>query len=145
MVMIPNIEFLQVIGSKKPIGRRSAYSNVLADKICSRIAEGESLRAICLGKGMPSKATVMRWLDDGTHPYLRDSYAFACWWRGQMLLEEMLEIADDTSRDTIYDAKGRPWGNWAAIHRARLRIQARIWLYEVTAPKKYLYGRTPAC
>lgn len=138
--MIPNIKLLQVVGTKKPAGRRSTYSDALANEICDRIANGESLRAICGGKGMPSKATVMRWLDDGAHPYLRNAYAFACWWRGQELLDEVLEIADDTSQDIIYDRKGRPRGNWSAIARARLRIQARIWLYEVTVPKKYQYG-----
>lgn len=47
--------------SKGP-GRPSDYSEELADIICERPADGESLRSICLNDGMPNKATVFRWL-----------------------------------------------------------------------------------
>ena len=37
------------------------YTPALADTICKRIAEGESLRAICRDPGMPSEGTVRGW------------------------------------------------------------------------------------
>ncbi len=50
---------------KKPKkGRPSLYTESLAARICRRLAEGESLRAICADKVMPDKATVLRWLAD---------------------------------------------------------------------------------
>ena len=43
-------------------GRPSAYSEKIAEAICDRLVDRESLRAICADPGMPSKATVFRWL-----------------------------------------------------------------------------------
>ena len=37
------------------------YTPALADAICKRIAEGESLRAICRDPDMPSEGTVRDW------------------------------------------------------------------------------------
>ena len=37
------------------------YTPALADTICKRISEGESLRAICRDAGMPSEGTVRGW------------------------------------------------------------------------------------
>ena len=34
------------------------------DRICARIAEGESLRQICLDPEMPAESTVFRWLKE---------------------------------------------------------------------------------
>ncbi len=48
----------------KKKGRPSLYTEALAAKICRRLAEGESLRAICRDKAMPDEATVPRWLAD---------------------------------------------------------------------------------
>ncbi|WP_409517273.1 hypothetical protein [Diaphorobacter sp.] len=46
----------------------------MAERICERLADGESLRSICLGEKMPSKTTVFRWLrqfDSFRDQYLR--------------------------------------------------------------------------
>src|SRR5271169_4511560 len=43
-------------------GRPSAYSDKIAEAICDRLVDGESLRAICADPGMPARATVFRWL-----------------------------------------------------------------------------------
>jgi hypothetical protein len=40
-----------------PAGRPSDYTQEIADLICERIADGESLRAICAGDDMPNKST----------------------------------------------------------------------------------------
>jgi hypothetical protein len=38
-------------------GRPSAYSDKIAEAICDRLVDGESLSAICADPGMPGKAT----------------------------------------------------------------------------------------
>ena len=43
-------------------GRPSAYTSEIAETICERLMDGESLRAICASAGMPDKATVFRWI-----------------------------------------------------------------------------------
>jgi Bacteriophage Sf6, terminase small subunit-like len=37
------------------------YTREIAETICTRMSEGESLRAICRDPGMPSEGTVRGW------------------------------------------------------------------------------------
>jgi hypothetical protein len=125
--------------AKKPIGRPSEFSEKVASIICERIADGESLRTICLDAAMPHRSTVFRWL--ATNESFRDQYTRAREAQADALFEEILEIADDTSRDTIvkegkdgaeYEAANSEW-----INRSRLRVDARKWMASKLAPKKY--------
>jgi hypothetical protein len=77
-------------------GRPSKYTEERAEQICSRIVEGESLRSICSAAEMPDKATVFRWL--ARHPDFRDQYRAAKELLMITMMDEMLEIADDSSR-----------------------------------------------
>jgi hypothetical protein len=52
------------------------------------------------------------------------------------MLDEILEIADDTSQDTtITDFGPKPDTEW--ISRSKLRVDARKWAMSKLAPKKY--------
>src|SRR4051812_14958854 len=91
--------------------------------ICERMIEGQSLRSICREDGMPGKTTVMRWLgEDDEGGALRDQYARAREAMADAMAEDILEIADDTSFDTIKGDRGedRPQSEWIA--RSRLRV-----------------------
>ena len=46
----------------RPKGSGSTYSQAAAEEICARIAEGETLQAICRDKGLVAR-TVYRWMD----------------------------------------------------------------------------------
>src|SRR5262249_23209911 len=56
-------------------GRPSTFTQTVADELCRRLADGETLRAICRDPGMPGKTTVMQWLAE--QPEFRDQYARA--------------------------------------------------------------------
>ena len=56
-------------------GRTSGYDVEIAEKICERLVNGESLRAICADPAMPGRATVFRWL--ARNQEFRRSYALA--------------------------------------------------------------------
>lgn len=45
----------------RPVGAPTKYTRQLADAVCSRLAGGESLRAICRDPDMPSRETVRLW------------------------------------------------------------------------------------
>ena len=122
--------------SKKK-GRPSLYSDKLAAKICQRLAEGESLRAICRDQAMPDKATVLRWLGDEKNAGFRDQYAHAREMQADRFAEEILEIADDTSEDWSTDKDGKKTLDHEHVQRSRLRIDTRKWLMARMAPKKY--------
>jgi hypothetical protein len=121
------------------IGRPSDYSAEMADTICERIADGESLRAICRDDKMPSTAAVCRWL--AQHQSFREQYAHARETQADALFDEMLDIADDGSNDWM-ERNGkngeRGWvENGEALQRSRLRVDARKWMASKLQPKKY--------
>jgi hypothetical protein len=123
-------------GKAKP-GRPSAYTKALGDSICSQIADGKSLRAICAKTGMPSKSMVLRWLDAESAQQFRDQYARAREAQADLLAEEMLEIADDSSLDVLTDKDGNERPNTEFVTRSRLRVDTRKWLASKMAPKRY--------
>jgi hypothetical protein len=120
------------------IGRPSKFTQEVADAICTRIADGESLRKICESDDMPAKTTVMRWLaDEEQHKPFRDQYARAREEQADKLAEEIIEIADDGRNDTYKDAEGQIKVDHDVIARSRLRVDARKWYASKLAPKKY--------
>ena len=50
---------------RKPAGRPSSFTPKIANEICARLAEGQSLRRISADPKMPDRATVFRWLFQG--------------------------------------------------------------------------------
>jgi hypothetical protein len=122
------------------VGRPSDYSQETVDRICERIADGESLRSICVDEDMPDKATVFRWL--AAHDSFRDQYSRARETQAETIFDEMLDIADDGSNDWMErknsDGENIGWQeNGEAIRRSQLRIAARQWMLGKMAPKKY--------
>ena len=116
------------------MGRPSTFTQEVADLICERLADGESLRAICLADDMPNRATVFRWL--GAEATFRDQYARAREEQAETLLDEIVEIADDSAGDAS-DVDGMNVLNSEHIQRSRLRVDARKWVVSKLAPKKY--------
>jgi hypothetical protein len=127
------------IRHRAKVGRPTSYNDKIAEKICSLIAEGNSLRSICKRNEMPDKATIIRWL--GVHLEFSDQYAHAREAQADKLFEECLEIADDTSGDFIEKKNDDGSTFWAIDHehiqRSKLRIDTRKWMAGKLAPKKY--------
>ncbi len=115
------------------------YRPETADEFCQTIAcTLAGLDAICSRKGMPSLRTVLNWLRDD--PDFRRKYALAKQLQTDLLMEEILAIADDASKDVItIQGKEKTWGipNRARISRDWLRVKTRMWLAGQLMPKKY--------
>ena len=118
-------------------GRPSLYTDKLAAKICQRLAEGESLRAICADKAMPAISTVMGWLFDGNHDGFSEQYARAREAQAEIRADEIVDIADDASGDFTADKDGKLAANNEHIQRSRLRVDARKWIAAKLLPKRY--------
>ena len=116
--------------SKGP-GRPSKYSKRLSDQICFSLMEGNSLRSTCKTLDI-HKDTVLRWAVDQEHPF-SSQYALARRIQAELMLDEILEIADDSTKDTKAD--GQP--NKEHMMRARLRVDTRKWAAGKLAPKRY--------
>lgn len=117
------------------MARSSEFNQEIAATICSRIADGESLRKICSDEGMPDKSTVFRWLE--LHATLRDQYTRARETQADTLFEEILIIADDGSNDSYVDDEGMVKTDHDVIARSRLRVDARKWMAGKLRPKVY--------
>ena len=121
------------------VGRPTDYSKNLADEICSRLVEGESLRSICRSDGMPVTGTICRWLTE--KPEFKEQYIRARENQADTLADEIIDIADDGSNDwMVRNGKDDDpvWQlNGEHVQRSRLRVDARKWVASKLKPKKY--------
>lgn len=123
--------------TNKPKGRPTLLTYPMVNKICARLAEGESLRTICAEKDMPNKATVMRWLAANTE--FRDQYARAREVQADFWAEQIIEISDTPLEGTrTEDGKdGIKTVREDMLGHRRLQVDTRKWLMARMAPKKY--------
>ena len=123
------------------LGRPSIYSQELGLKICERLANGESLRAICKGEEFPNISTVLRWILDGEHQEFSEQYSKARQAQAELLADEIFDIADDGSNDWMLrefaDGGSQIVQNSEAIGRSRLRVDSRKWYLSKVLPKKF--------
>lgn len=117
------------------MGRPTDYIPEVAEDICNLLMLGESLRSICKRPGMPAIRTVMYWLQ--RHEDFMQQYACAREIQAELLAEEIIEIADDSSGDVIVDDDGKEQTNHERVARSRLRVDARKWYASKLAPKRY--------
>lgn len=112
------------------------YSHQLAAEICRLMAdEGLSLRQICARENMPARSSVHKWLNENKD--FADQYARARETMLEAMADEILDIADDTSGDTVKDTYGNERADSEWINRSRLRVDSRKWLLSKLLPKKY--------
>lgn len=135
----------KVVKNAKPTpkkkGRPAAYTDALADELCHQIATNvKSLKSICSAEDMPSVRVVMRWLSSDINGF-RQKYARAKEDQADLMVEEMIEIADDSTNDTMTVASksGEPieMENKEWVNRSKLRVDTRKWLASKLKPKKY--------
>lgn len=115
------------------------FSQEIFDAICEHIADGKSLRSICLKDGMPSKTSVMRWLME--NEALRDQYTRARELQADAIVDETLDIADDATNDWM-ESRSEDGSvgyrlNGEHIQRSKLRIDQRKWMAGKLRPKVY--------
>lgn len=120
------------------MAKATIYSEEVASTICERIAEGESLRAICEAEDMPNKSTVFRWLADNAS--FRDQYAHARESQADSLFDEILAIADTPQigeKRKVKEDGGIEISTGDMIEHRRLQVDARKWMASKLQPKKY--------
>ena len=122
------------------MARPTIYTKELANTICSRLAQGESLRAICRDPLMPDVSTVRLWKNEDREGF-SSQYEDARQDQTQHLFDELLEIADDGQADHIM-RKGSDGKEYEAIDaehiaRSRLRVDTRKWYLSKVLPKVY--------
>lgn len=113
----------------------SKYTQEIADKICSLVATtSKSMRTICKEVGIDYQ-THLNWFR--SHPEYFDQYARAKEDQSDLLIEEMIEIADDSTGDEMVTVDGVVKMNSEYVQRSRIRIDTRKWIASKLKPKKY--------
>jgi hypothetical protein len=84
---------------------------------------------------MPSRRAIQYWLS--RFPEFREKYECAMMLLGEFWAHEIIEIADDSSRDFIITETGRRAVDHENINRSRLKVDARRWLLSKILPKRY--------
>lgn len=87
----------------RPVGRPSSYSDDIADDICERMLNGQSLVKICEDECMPSRASVYRWMD--ARPDFATRCARAREGMADFLVDEIQELADKTTELNVNSQK----------------------------------------
>jgi len=124
--------------AKKKTGRPTDYTPELAALICQRVATTTlGLERMCaMHEDLPVKSTVNLWRYK--YPEFSALYAQAKLAQADLLAEEILEIADDTSHDTkVNPETGEEYLNSEFVARSRLRIDSRKWLASKLLPRQY--------
>lgn len=110
--------------SKEVEGRPTIYTDELAESICNRMAEGESLRNICRDEDMPNASTVHRWCN--SNEVFCKQYERAQTARAETHADEIVALADSVDgTDSL------------AMQKAKLQIDARKWTASKLRSKKY--------
>jgi hypothetical protein len=104
-------------------GRPTSFLDELADEICSRIVEGESLRSICRGNNMPHISTIFNWFR--TQPQFLEQYMRAKEQQADTNQEDIQQLAHDTIKGKIDPQAARVAGDLLKWSSSKLK------------PKKY--------
>jgi len=118
---------------------KSTYTTHIADFICIRLSEGESLQEIVKTEGMPNRATVYRWLLE--QPLFCDKYIRAREEQADTLADEIIGIADESPETVeVLNKHGEVIDikiDSGYVAYQKQRIEARKWTAMKLKPKKY--------
>lgn len=111
----------------------SKYTDELAEEICTRIANGEPLRAICRDDHMPNWTTVYAWIN--ADPELAQRIARARELGADAIAEDTINIIDTPPEriDTPTCSKIDP----GYVQWQKNRVEQRLKLLAKWQPKKY--------
>lgn len=105
-------------------GRPSTYTHKLADRICTHLASGKSLRRICRSiEGMPTETTVYKWLRQ--HPDFAENYTRA------------RQDGADAEHEELHEWERLLIAGKLDPQAARVAIDSRKWRLARKFPKKY--------
>ena len=96
----------------------------ILDEVCDWLASGQTIRAYCRQEGKPAFEVVYRHIAKDADLGSRIARARAE--GADAIAESALEIADDSSGDTIEDEDGKRRMDAEWVQRSKLRFEARM-------------------
>lgn len=113
-------DFEEITGTRRSL----PYSPLLADEICTRVAEGLTLAEVARTPGYPNYATLARWRR--LHPEFNEMYALARKDRAEIYFARLIEQAETARADRD------------EVALARLRADIYKFAAKVCAPDEYV-------
>lgn len=109
--------------------------DAVLERIYAEVASGRSLNSVLRNdEGLPAPTTFWRWHMESED--IRDNLARARMNGVEKHMDECVDIADDSANDYVDGADG-PTYNPESVQRAKLRIETRLKLAQMMAPRKY--------
>lgn len=123
------------------VGRPTDYTQELADEIIETISSSHrGIITLCrINEHWPAETNFYKWI--ARNEEFRQRYMRAKEAQSDVLMDQIIDIADDSARDTItktnkngdeYEVCNSEW-----VNRSRLRVEARMKVAAVLAPVKY--------
>jgi hypothetical protein len=121
---------------KNAAGRPSKYTKELGEAICRKVAcSPDGLKKLCKSiEWFPHHDTIMEWRF--VHQEFSDQYKKAKIQQADVLAEDIVDIADDSTWDEIETEHGIKM-NSEYVARSRLRVETRKWHLSKLLPKVY--------
>lgn len=103
--------------------------------VCERMADGETLSAICKEADTPSRATFLRWVKNDTAR--SKAYQLARQAQADFYFDQIKDIAFDSSEDALVNQRGTVVANHEFIGRSRVKVDALKWIASKLDPVKF--------
>lgn len=120
------------------VGRPESYTIAIAEEICQRLSDGETLTEICKLEHMPCLSLVMLWARDRAD--FMELYARARRVQFERMVDEIIDISDDATNDWV----NRQFGEDTVrvidhehVNRSKLRVDSRKWLLGKMLPDRF--------
>lgn len=117
------------------MARKSEINKATMTKIADLVMEGHTMTTVARKIGV-AKGSIYRWI--GKFPELKEMIQAARVLKAERYMDEIVEIADDDSKDLIEDLEsGQMRPNAAAVARAKLKIDTRRKLSAILKPEDF--------
>lgn len=123
---------------KRPRGRPSLYTLALAEEVCERLSNGETLEDICRSAHMPATRTIYLWTE--THESFAADFARARARGFDAIAADALRIANTPVEGVEYVTKadgGVEERRGDMLGHRKLQIETRLKLLAKWDPKRY--------
>lgn len=122
---------------EKKLGRPTIYTEELGKRICDVVATHSCglNKLTSMFDWMPDKTTINEWR--WSNSSFSTQYTKAKIAQSELMAEDCIDIADDTSNDITYNKNGDEVCNTEFVNRSRLRVDTRKWIAAKLLPKIY--------
>ncbi len=117
--------------------QHTEYNHELAIEICETVAtNGSGLATLCKRNShWPHRDTIYKWLR--LNKIFADMYTQAKRDQVAALVDDIIEISDDSARDDKHNENGDVSCNSEWVARSRLRVDTRKWIAAKLVPRLY--------